>query len=377
MSHHYLMDYQTLIRDADVFECNYTPETIHYRDQELRQLAGALSPSLHGASPINANLRGPPGTGKTTCVRRIFNELEETTRSVVPVFVDCKSTNTAFRVFAVVYEQFFGQKPHLSGIPLQRLTDPIAAELTERKAILIVCLDDANYLRHNGQLDVVIRSLVRMYERYPGVKTGVVTTISDHTFCPITVLDPAVVSVWQPEEIPFSHYKREEVRAILQDRIRLGFYPGVISPAVLDRIVALTMDGGDLRVGIDLLKHSVRNAERDARMGVMETDVSSAYETARGAHLTILLNGLKPGQKRLLSHIVLMKTEWPNASLTARTLYDSFRKKRNISYTTFHDWLRRLADLRLIEVHRRAAKGNAYEIELRFDPGMMEDLCGA
>ena len=60
------MHNQTLIRDHHVFAFNYTPETIHYHDIiQLHQLAGALSPALQGASPINADLRGPPGTGKT------------------------------------------------------------------------------------------------------------------------------------------------------------------------------------------------------------------------------------------------------------------------------------------------------------------------
>jgi Cdc6-like AAA superfamily ATPase len=59
------MHNQTLIRDHDVFAFKYTPEFNHYRDTQLRQLAGALSPepssALRGQSPINANLRGPPG----------------------------------------------------------------------------------------------------------------------------------------------------------------------------------------------------------------------------------------------------------------------------------------------------------------------------
>ncbi|KAF1078217.1 ORC1-type DNA replication protein [Methanogenium sp. MK-MG] len=374
MPQRYLMHNQTLIRDHEVFEFNYTPETIHYRDLQLRQLAGALSPALRGACPCNTNLRGPPGTGKTTCVRRIFSELEETSSRVVPVFVNCESINTAFRVFATVFGQLFGHQPPLSGIPLQRLTGPIAAELIRRKAVLIVCLDDANYLGHNGQLDVVIRSLVRMYENYPGVKAGVVTTISDHTFCPLTVIDPAVVSVWQPEEVPFFPYKKDEVSTILQDRIRMGLYPGVIPPGILDRIVALTMEGGDLRVGIDLLKHAVLTAERDARTVVGEQDVTTAFETVRGAHLSLLIEGLKAGPEQLLSHIIRMKQEERAAPLTSRTLYESFRETRDVSYTAFHAWLRRLSDLRLIDLHRRAAKGNAHEIELRFDPKFVKDI---
>ncbi|WP_245619324.1 hypothetical protein [Methanogenium cariaci] len=107
----------------------------------------------------------------------------------------------AFRVFAAIFEQLFGHQPPLSGIPpLQRLTGPpIAKELIQKKAVLIVCLDDANYLGHNGQFDRVIRSLVRMYENYPGVKAGVVTTISDHTFCPPS---PSSTRRWPPSGSP-------------------------------------------------------------------------------------------------------------------------------------------------------------------------------
>ena len=373
MSHHYLMNHQTLIRDAEVFEFNYAPETINYRDQELRQLAIALTPTLRGASPINANLRGPPGTGKITCIRQIFSELEETAANVVTVFVNCEKVDTTFRVFAVIFEQLFDQQPYLSGIPIQRLMDPIAEELIKRKAILIVCLDDAHYLACNGQLDRIIYTLTRMYESYPGVKTGIVTTISNNTLRPVTVLEPSTYSTWQPIEIPFSPYQPEEVRTILSDRIRMGLYPGVITPAILDHIVTLTMEGGNLQIGIDILKYSVLNAEQDARTVVVEEDVTTAFETVRGAHLTHLIEALKPDQERLLSHIIWMKHEEQAASLTSRTIYESFKKTRDISYSTFRNWLQRLSDLRLINIHQRATIGNAHEIELRFDPGLMDE----
>ena len=365
MSFHYLMHNQTLIRDTGVFELQYTPETIHYRDQELKQLAGAVSPALRGASPTNTNLRGPPGTGKTTCVHRIFSELEETTQSVVPVFVNCNSANTTCRVFAVIFERLFGHQPPNSGVHPHLLIDPIAKELIKRKAVLIVCLDDAHYLRHNDQFDVIVRSLLRMYENYPGVKTGVLTTISDHTFPPLMILDPAVISVWQPEEIPFTCYQREQVRTILHDRIRMGLYPGVVPHVILDRITDLTKEEGDLRVGIDLLKHAVLNAERDARTVVTDDDVTRAFGIAQSAHLIHLREGLKPNEERLLCHIAQMKRDNPNVPILSGPLYDSFRAKQEISYSGFHTWLTHLSDLRFIDLRRRAHIGNSREVVLR------------
>jgi len=365
MSFHYLMHNQTLIRETGVFEVQYTPETIHYRERELQQLGWAVSPALRGASPTNANLRGPPGTGKTTCVHRIFSELEETTQRVVPVFVNCDSANTACRVFAVIFERLFGHQPPNSGVHPHLLIEPIAKELIKRKAVLIVCLDDAHYLRTNGQFDVIIRSIIRMYESYPGVKTGVLTTISDHTFSPLMVRDPSVISVWRPEEIPFTYYQREQVKTILQDRIRMGLYPGVIPSAILDRITSLTEQEGDLRVGIDLLKHAVLNAERDARTVVTDDDVTRAFGIAQSAHLIHLREGLKPNEERLLCHIAQMKRDNPNVPILSGPLYDSFRAKQEISYSGFHTWLTHLSDLRFIDLRRRAHIGNSREVVLR------------
>ncbi len=376
MPHHYLMDNQTLFKDCGVFEFDYTPDTIHYRDIQLRQLAVAVRPALHGATPLNTILRGPPGTGKTTCVRQIFTEVEETTSHVVTVIVNCESVRTPFRVFAAIFKRLFGQQPLLSGIPVQRLTDPIAKELIRREAVLIVCLDDANYLARNGQLDAVLRQLLRMYETYPGVKTGVLSTLSTRIDRRLMLLDPAVVSVYQPQVIPFSPYGEEEMRDILHDRVQAGLYEGVVPSGMLDLIIALTMEAGDLRVAIDLLKWSVISAEQAARTVVQEDDVRTSFQTAHKAHFIHLVHGLKPDEQRLLSYIAGMKQEDAAGPVTSGALYASFKDTTNLSYTAFHTRLTRLADLRLIELTRLPVKGNMREVVLRFDPGMIPELCG-
>ena len=65
-----------------------------------------------------------------------------------------------------------------------------------------------------------------------------------------------------PENITFPQYTIDEVKDILSNRAKMGFYPGVIDETVLDRISEHTSALGDLRVGIDLLKRSALNAER-------------------------------------------------------------------------------------------------------------------
>ena len=89
---------QTLFRDPDVFELTFVPDHLHHRDAQVRELAFLISPALRGGSALSAILRGPPGTGKTTTVRRIFREVTEETQRVIPVYVNCRQDHTPLAV---------------------------------------------------------------------------------------------------------------------------------------------------------------------------------------------------------------------------------------------------------------------------------------
>ncbi|HOI58138.1 MAG: AAA family ATPase, partial [Methanoculleus sp.] len=90
---------QTLFRDPDIFELTFVPEHLHHRDAQIRELAFLISPTLRGGSALSAILRGPPGTGKTTTVRRIFSMIREETRQVVPAHINCRHDHTPLTVY--------------------------------------------------------------------------------------------------------------------------------------------------------------------------------------------------------------------------------------------------------------------------------------
>ncbi|QSZ68147.1 hypothetical protein RJ40_11910 [Methanofollis aquaemaris] len=68
-----------LVRDPALFEADRLPEAFEYRDAHLDALAFAFA-----LRPQNTALRGVPGTGKTTAVRLLFAEAEETRALIVP-----------------------------------------------------------------------------------------------------------------------------------------------------------------------------------------------------------------------------------------------------------------------------------------------------
>ncbi|MDD1706805.1 MAG: cell division control protein 6, partial [Methanoregulaceae archaeon] len=85
-----LMWDETLFRDLEVFEIDYVPGQFNHREIQMRELAFQIQPGLRGGRPLNSICRGLPGTGKTTSVRKLFAEIEETTKKLIPIYINCQ-----------------------------------------------------------------------------------------------------------------------------------------------------------------------------------------------------------------------------------------------------------------------------------------------
>lgn len=355
---------ETLFKDPEVFELDYVPEHFDHRDAQMNSLRFCVRPALRGARPVNALCLGPPGTGKTTAIIKLFEEIEKHTRSVIPVHINCQIDGTRYSIFSRIYKRIFGVTPPSSGISFKRLFDKIASTLASREAVLIVALDDVSYLFPEKEIDHILYTFLRSHESLPGFRAGVIAAHSETSLR--YILDHRVESVFRPEEIQFPPYKRDEIFAILSRRAQLGFYPGVLSRDVLDVVVDLTAESGDLRVGIDLLKRSCLEAERRASRSISEDDVKKAFERSRFLHLEHVLRSLSRDERTLLRIVA----EQPEGKAQSGELYSIYHEVAHSGYTKFYEILKRLEALRLIETSFTGSgmRGRSRIIRLRYDP---------
>lgn len=355
---------ETLFKDPEVFELDYVPEHFDHRDAQMKSLRFCVRPAMRGARPVNALCMGPPGTGKTTAIIKLFEEIEEHTRNVITVHINCQIDGTRYSIFSKIYKKIFGVSPPSSGISFKRLFDKIANELASRGIVLIVALDDVSYLFPEKEIDHILYTLLRSHESLPGFRAGVIAAHSEPSMK--YILDPRVESVFRPEEIQFTPYKRDEIFAILSRRAQLGFYPGVISEDVLDLVVSLTTESGDLRVGIDILKRAGLEAERRASRSISEEDVRKAFERSRFLHLEHAIRSLSSDERTLLRIIA----EQPEGRSQSGELYRIYQDLTHAGYTKFYEILKRLEATRLIETSFTGAgmKGRSRIIRLRYDP---------
>jgi len=371
VTRHFLRWDETLFRDPEVFDPDFVPEQFNFREAQMRELAFQLRPGLRGARPLNTVCRGLPGTGKTTTVRKLFTEVEETTKTLVPVYVNCQIDNTTFGIISEIYHRLSGHTPRSSGTSTKRVFDAVARVLEREQKILVVALDDANYLLYENELNRVLYSLLRTHEVYPGTKVGVVVILSDLTIHLPARLDARVQSVFRPNEVYFNPYSTTEVEAILDERSRQGFYPGVLNTEMLSLVVDQTMKGGDLRVGIDLLKRAGITAEMDGRRKIERGDVCRAYEASRYLHLDAVIRTLRGEERTLLE--LLCRGASDGAEVGGGELYERIRDELKLGYTRYYEVLAKLETMRLIDISYRSGRGRSRAIALRYEPGQILD----
>jgi cell division control protein 6 len=353
---------ESVFRDEHVFEIDYVPETFEHRETQLESLKYALRPAVRGSRPLNTMIRGPPGTGKTTAVQKLFGELGAQT-DVRTVRVNCQVDSTRYAVFSRVFEHIFEYEPPASGISFKKLFGQITDRLVEDDEVLAVALDDVNYLFYENEASDTLYSLLRAHEAHSGARIGVVVVSSDLSLDVIDELDGRVQSVFRPEEVYFPVYDVDEIVDILRERVKRGFHEGVVGAPELDRVAELTAESGDIRVGIDLLRRAGLHAEMRASRTVEIEDVDAAYEKSKYVHLSRSLRGLSDRERELVA--VIAEHDGDQAG----EVYEAFHEETGLGYTRYSEIVNKLDQLGIVDTAYAdvEGRGRSRSLSLSYD----------
>ncbi len=358
-----LMYDETLFKEERVFDLDHIPESYVHRDSQMQSIATCLRPALRGGRPINATIFGPPATGKTTAIRVMFEQIEDLPQSnrILCVHVNCQIHTSKFMVFSQIHKKLFRHLPPETGVPFLKLYGAIFKKLVKDNRSLIVALDDMNYLFYDRHANEIIYDILRAHEVFPGARTAVFGVLSDVELS--YKFDIKVASMFHPQEIFFEPYTLDEIKDILKNRAKLGFFEGVISDELIEKVAEYAFAHGDLRIGIELLRVSALIAESKSSRKIKEEHIEKAYERSKSINLANLIKGLSPDEKELLR--LLAKGEGPNSG----ALFKTFEKKTKQSYTKFYRIIDKLAALRLVDTSfsGKGKAGRTRSISLRYE----------
>ena len=358
-----LMDGESLFQNINAFDPDYVPPNYNFRDTQMEAMAIAIRPAMRGGQPSNSVVLGSPATGKTTAIKKVFELVEKNTERVVCVYINCQLHTTRFGIFSQIYKKLFGHVPPETGVPFARIYDQIMSHLQKNEQALVIAFDDISYLFQSKNANKVVYDVLRAYEVYPGVKTSIFAILSDLEFR--YSFDKNVNTVFIPQEINFPLYTYTEIEAILRDRVKAGFFPGVLGDDILEQISMYTLENGDLRVGINLLRSCGNIAEAEASREITQEHFDRAIESLVSIKITETIRSLNDLERSLLKMIADY-----DGVYTAGELSEVFKSETGSSYASFDRTLDKLEFVRLIDTKftGKGVRGNSREIILRFNP---------
>ena len=254
---------ESVFRDTVALDFDYIPKMVPYREKEQKAIAVCIKPLFDKRNGKNVLVHGPAGIGKTVAIKHLLRELEEESEDILPIYINCWQRNTEFKIVTELCHQL-GYKftQNKSSADLFK----IASGIINKKSAAFV-FDEIDKMNDPNFLYQIIENIYR--------KTVILITNYKEW---LTELDPRIRSRLLGELVEFKGYTSQEIKDILQERMKYAFNENVFEQDAFELVIDKTVKINDVRSGLYLLKEAGNIAEEQASKKVKIEHVEKAIE---------------------------------------------------------------------------------------------------
>jgi len=332
-----------IFKREEALSAEYVPTLLPHRENEIKNIAKNILPASRGRKPQNTFIYGPPGIGKTAVIKNVFREFEDYSDRVRCIYVNCWDfkTPTALLTKITTDMGFFTQR---RGWGKDEVISRLIEALNKTNKGLVVCLDEVDQLNKEALYDLL---RINQYVKNP---VGLVFISNyEHVFADV---EPRIRSslAYEPQE--FKPYTLIEMKDILASRAREAFHLFELGVIMLCANHAV-QQGGDVRVGLQCLLKSGREAEKENAKKLTTKHVRAVLKQVKEAKPQVLKEKISEKESLILD--VLNETK----KIGAGELYKKYRelaKKKGedpVTDRAVRDMVKHLKEIGLVEISKK------------------------
>lgn len=272
---------KSLFINRNALRNEFIPNQIHFRDDQIKGVGQILSPALTGHKPSSLLIYGKTGTGKTVVTKYVLRRMTEKSKdmdtNVKTAYVNTRIASTEYRILSELANSLGVTLP-FTGLSLSEAFNRITTKIREDSLKTIFILDEIDFMVKSSG-DNLLYEFTRANESLTNNAFITLVGISNDLKFKES-LDPRVLSSLNEEEIVFSPYSVDELKAILQERIEMAFVQKKVSEAAVNLCAGMAAgEHGDARRAVDLLRVAGELAEREGAETVKDSHVREASKS--------------------------------------------------------------------------------------------------
>ena len=324
---------ESLFKDDSVLNFSHQPKIMKYREAQQRVMADCIRPLFQNRNGKNLFIHGIPGIGKTLACTQVVDELKETTDDIIPLYINCWSKNTSFKVYLELCT-LLGYKltQNKKG---EELFSMLKEKLNESSVVFI--FDEIDKMEEFDFLYSILEGILRK-------SVFLITNYKEW----LGNVEERIRSRLMVDNLEFKAYNSKETEGILKQRINYAFVPDVLSDDAFQLILKKTVEVEDIRAGLSMLRKAGLNAENRSSRKILLEDATLALEKLDEYNIERCDN-LEEDLKFILNMIR------KNNHLKMSELFKVYQEKAGEgSYRSFSRKINKLADDKFISLEKKS-----------------------
>lgn len=351
-------DANAIINREEALLPDYVPSEAVHRTNEMKEIAEAINPMCYGKKCNNLFIFGPSGTGKTTCMKLLIEQLGENTSKVIPVYVNCWEYTTKMAVYYKICEALKIILPR-RGLASDEVFERILEVMRNDKHGVLIVLDELDSLIFNGEQSLLY-SVSRVGDSKVNFGIIGISNKKDST----KLIDSRASSSLRFTTVEFKEYGEDQLLEILTERVKVALVPGTYDKNVLQECSKIGAENnGSARLALEVLWKAAKRADKKDSKKIALEDVYEVTKTldkrpsTKRTYTSISFDELDLKLTKEEKTIIAILAEGEKSS---SELYEEFSAKESKSKRQIRNYLMTLEAKGLIESKEVDYRANSF-----------------